>query len=482
MAPTRPVNCQRVKHDMTQSSETIAEEFAREAQSLASSELPAEVRDYAKRLLLDFCGNALRGTQTDSFTTAASAFGDIPPGDFTIIGDQGIVMPEYAALLNGIAGHSMEMDDIQNRSSIHLGVVVMPAVLAACEMKPAIGEAALKAIVAGYEVSGRVGRAIDPGAHYEKGFHPTATCGPYGAAMGAGFVLGLDADHMANALGIASVGSAGLLQFVHDGSHVKRLHPGWAAHSGIVAARLAQAGYTGPRGIFEGENGFFRAYSDRANVSLAHGPWAPYGRELLDTAIKPHATCRYNQSPVDAVLRIVREQDLQPDDVAEIRAGLLGVAVRIVGDPIEFKRRPRSIVDAQFSAPFALAVAIVRRRAGIEEHTQETIDNEQIKTMMDKVSVSHCESLDAAYPERWPAVVTITTTDGRTFECQVDDPDGDPRNPMGWPAVIDKFESMTRSVGLERRRQIIDLVQRFEELNDVSELTLALRATAKECD
>lgn len=462
---------------MNEDQPTIAEEFAAQASALRHRDLPLEVTDYTKRLVLDFCGNALAGVATDSFETAASAFSYVPSGDFTVIGSRPMALPEYAALLNAVAGHSLETDDIQNRSSIHLGVVVIPAVLATCERSAVDGATALRAIIAGYEVAGRIGRAVSPQDHYRRGFHPTATCGPYGAAMGAAFVMGLDEEKTTNAIALASIGSAGLLQFLSDGSLIKRLHPGWACHSGIVAAQMASAGYTGPRSIFEGANGFLRAYSDQGDATQARGPWDPPGRELMDTAIKPHATCRYNQSPVDGVLELVTRHDLMPEEISEIRVGLLGVAWRIVADPADQKKRPHSVVDAQFSVPFAVAVAAVHRRTSVDEHTMAVIEDAQIVQMMDHVIATHDEELDDAYPEQWPATVTITTKDGRTLETRIDQPKGDPQNPLTWDETASKFKAMTHRMRPESQDQIIDLVGEMESLEDLRELTSALANT-----
>lgn len=462
---------------MSEHRPTIAEEFAGQSVSLRHRDVPPEVMDYAKRLVLDFCGNALAGVTTDSFETAVAAFSYVPSGDFTIIGSRPMALPEYAAMLNAVAGHSLETDDIQNRSSIHLGVVVIPAVLAACERSAADGATALRAIIAGYEVAGRIGRAVNAKDHYGKGFHPTATCGPYGAAMGAAFVLGLDEEQTTNAIALASVGSAGLLQFLIDGSLIKRLHPGWACHAGIVAAQMASAGYTGPRGIFEGANGFLRAYSDQPDETQARGSWDPPGRELMDTAIKPHATCRYNQSPVDGVLELVTGHDLKPEEISEIRIGLLGVAWRIVAHPADQKKQPRSVVDAQFSVPFAAAVAAVRRRTSVDEHTMTVIEDPQIVQMMDRVVAVHQEELDGAYPERWPATVTVKTKDGRTLETRVDHPKGDPQNPLTWDETVTKFKTLTFRMRSESQEQIIGLVNEIESVGDMRQLMRALGST-----
>ena len=207
--------------------------------------------------------------------------------------------------------------------------------------------------------------ALQPAEHYSHGFHPTATCGAFSSAAVASRLMGLTPKETMNAFGVAGSQAAGSLEFLSDGSWTKRFHPGWASHSGIVAAILARNGFTGPKTILEGKSGFIRSYSDRPNIErVVDGLGVDY--QIVRTSIKPYACCRYNQAPIDCMINIIQQNDVNPVDIRSTRVGMLQVGFPIVAEPVAQKRRPSSVVDAQFSAPFAIAVAALRGQGGLQ--------------------------------------------------------------------------------------------------------------------
>ena len=261
-------------------------------------------------------------------------------------------MPEYAALANGIAAHGIEMDDVNNESSLHAAVTVFPTALAMADLAAVTGKSFITAVVVGYDVATRLGRALKPAAHYRRGFHPTATCGTFAAATVAARLFGLKADGIASALGIAGSQAAGNLEFLAEGAWTKRVQAGWPAHCGIWAGLLARAGYVGPATIIEGRDGFLHDYSDESDPGLVL-PDLGQVFHATRTSIKPHACCRYNQGPIDCLLDLKRRYDFEVEDVKEVRVGLLTAAYNTVAVPQEEKRNPFNIVDVQFSMPFA---------------------------------------------------------------------------------------------------------------------------------
>ncbi len=229
--------------------------------------LPSVTVDRVKYHFLDFLGVASRGSLVDSSKAAYRLVRDIglDPGGAVIIGTDMRAAPQYAALANGTSAHSLELDDLHNESSAHPEVVIFPAALAASQISDGGGKRFIEAVIAGYEVMTRLGKALHPGKHYARGFHPTGTCGAFGAAAAASRILGLDQEQTINALGIAGSQTAGSMEFLTDGAWSKRLHAGWAAHSGLIATLLAQRGFTGPATIIEGRFGFLHSYSDGAD-------------------------------------------------------------------------------------------------------------------------------------------------------------------------------------------------------------------------
>jgi 2-methylcitrate dehydratase PrpD len=357
-----------------------------------------------------------------------------------VIGQAAGAPAACAALANGTAAHALEMDDVTSKSSLHPAVAVFPAALAMAEDIGASPESLMLAAVAGYEVTMRLGNALNPAAAYKRGFHPTGVAGAFGAAAAAASLLGLDAAAFTNAVGIAGTMAAGSLEYLSGGAWTKRLNAGWAAHCGIVAARLAAAGFTGPPTAVDGPLGLLHAYTDDPYPSEATaGLGASF--QIMKVSIKPYACCRYNHGLIDCILQL---RDRVPDleAVEEIRLGVLAGGYLLVADPIDQKRRPRNVVDAQFSAPFAAAAALVHGSAGLAEYTQASVDHPRIRSLMARVVCYRDPALDAVYPDRWPAAATIRLSSGDLLEASQPYPFGEPENPVSAAALENKFREL----------------------------------------
>jgi 2-methylcitrate dehydratase PrpD len=455
----------------------IAERLAAEMVAIGERPLPADVERRTLELLRDYLGVTLGGVPEPSSIAARSGVARLgASGSATVIGTRTTLSPAHAALVNGAAAHALEMDDTHQGGSIHLGASVFSAALAAAELHVASGARVLRAAVAGYEVAARLAMALHPGAHYARGFHPTGTCGAFGAAAAAGLIAGLDASQLADAFGIAGSQAAGSMEFLTDGTWTKRLHPGWAACAGVHAAALAGAGFRAPHTIFEGRFGTLHAYSDGATPAALAGR---EGGELLRTSIKPHACCRYAQGPIDAVLELRRRHDLKPESVRAIEVGLVSPAFAIVCDPLDAKRRPRSVVDAQFSLPFSVAVALATGAASPDEFTAARFEDPAIRRLMDRVEPRHDERLDARYPEVWPVWVKIAT-DSAVHEARVDHPRGDPEN-FPSPAELEtKFRRLARrSLDDAAITRLSTAIDAFAGAPSVAELLASAQATGK---
>lgn len=445
----------------------ITQDLANYCSQLSFRQLPEEVIDRAKYLFLDFIGVTCRGSGVDSSKRMVRFVKEMGKGSSVLIGTKDRVPFLYAALANGTAGHAIEMDDVHNESSLHPGVVVFPSALAMSEMLGSTGKDLIEAAVAGYEVMVRLGKALGPAQSYARGFHPTATCGAFGSCVVASRLMGLDTKTMISAMGIAGSQAAGSMEFLAQGAWTKRFHAGWAAHSGMVAALLAQKGFKGPSSIIEGRDGFLHAYSegaDRSKVLEGIGS----GFEILRTSIKPHACCRYMQPPIDAILKIVTEHPLKPEQVKKVKVGLLSAGISLIAEPLERKYHPRSVVDAQFSMPFGAAVAILYRKAGFKEFQLSRIRSDDVKAMMEKVEWVVNPGLDRTFPKQWGATAEVYTGDGRRFSAKIDYPKGDPENPLSWEELIEKFHNLSsRFMSRKRRNQIVDQVRHLEKIQNL---------------
>jgi 2-methylcitrate dehydratase PrpD len=239
--------------------------------------------------------------------------------------------------------------------------------------------------------------------------------------------------------------AAGSMEFLADGAWTKRIHPGLAAQNGIQAALLAAEGFTGPLRILEGRDGFLHGYSRKpVPERLTDGLGDSF--EILHTAVKPHACCRYMQGPIDAVLAIMQEHNFQASQIHRIEVAVLEAGWGIVAEPRVKKYRPESVVDAQFSMPFGAAVAAIDGFAGLAQFTVEKARSPKIRELMTKVEMVKDPRIEETFPQEWPARVTIELDSGQRHEKFVRYPKGDPENPLSWDEMAAKFRALAGAV------------------------------------
>ena len=457
----------------------ITQELAKYCSGLKFRQLPEEVIGRVKYFFLDFIGVACRGSRGDSSQSMYRFVREMDRGakNGVIIGTKERAPYLYAALANGTSSHAIEMDDVNNEASLHPGVVIFPSALATCEMAGATGKSFIEAVVLGYEVMIRLGKALGPENSYRRGFHPTATCGTFGSSVAASKIMGLKEEKMTSAMGIAGSQAAGSMEYLAQGAWTKRFHAGWAAHSGMIAAHLARKGFRGPTSIIEGRDGFLHAYSNGADSSkVLEGIGS--GFEILHTSVKPHACCRYMQPPIDAILKIVKENDLPAEKVEKVKVGVLSAGARLIAEPLEEKYTPQSIVDAQFSMPFGAAVAILYRKAGLGEFRLSKIRSEEVKRMMRRVECVTDPDLEKTFPKQWCATAEIFTKDEQRYFAKVEYCKGDPENPLSWDELIEKFHDLSHGLMSKNQRlKIIDEVRNLEMIRDFQKWSSLLLRT-----
>lgn len=456
--------------------ETV-EALTRFCAELRFEDLPAPIVREAKNRLLDFLGCALAGVREPSSQIVERVLrGWGGPAEATVVGTDIRMPAALAAFCNGSAGHAVEMDDDHKQAIVHPGVCVVPAALAAGEKAGASGRQVLAAIVAGYEIMCRVGEAAMPDRLLAKGFHPTGVCGVFGAAAAAAHVQGLSLEQFQTALGIAGSFAAGLFEFVNDGSLVKRLHPANAAKSGILAAQLAAQGYSGPRQVLEGGLGFFNAFAG------AFCP-EPLGRalgqsfEIARTSYKQYACCSYCHPLMDALLELLKTAPLDPAQVQEVVGRTFTDAIRIVGEPLAQKQEPANPVDAQFSAPYSLAVAFWDRQGMPEQFAWARVRDPQVRWLARRIRVEADRSCDREFPRRYPAEVVVRMQDGRTLNRRVPTSKGDPAWPLTQGEIERKFFALAGEVLPPGRAEAIqDVIGRSDACPDLRELAALLAA------
>ncbi len=441
-------------HDV--SSDAATATLAAWATGLGPAGTPDGLSAVVQDRLLDYCANLLGGAPSPSVAPvlryARRFTGPVP------LPDGSDSVPETAALVYGVAAHALESDDTHQPSSSHPGAVVFSTLLPLAIATDADWESFVDATVAGYEIMCRIGQATGPAAEYARGFHPTGTVGAFGAAAAASLLTGGDTEQVTNAMGIAGSMSSGSMSFLTDGSWTKHLHPGWAAHAGIIASAFAEEGYRGPSRVLERPYGYFAGHSDRPDSPSPTDELGVRPFAIERTSTKAHGCCRYEQASLDAILDIRRQHEVTADQVDAVTVGVLAASWDIIAAPIADKRRPANRVDTQFSMPFGAAVALLHGRASVHEHTDDAVHDPRLHALMDRVECVADPSLEVDFPEKWPASVEIQLKDGRSLSARVDYPKGDPENPFTSDELATKLHDLASAVPEAARVAVIDAI------------------------
>jgi 2-methylcitrate dehydratase PrpD len=456
---------------MTVKTAGTTRELASFLSSLRFEDLTREVVDRTEEFFLDWIGSALAGRGAKPVRILERFADTMGPADgpSEILVSRRRTSPLFAALVNGAASHVVEQDDVHNGAVFHPATVVFPAVLATAQQTGASGREVLVASVAGYEAGVRIGAFL--GRSHYRVFHTTGTAGTLAAAAAVSHLLGADEETMLHALGSAGTQAAGLWEFLRDAADSKQLHTGKAAADGLLSAYLARDGFTGARRVLEGERGMAAGMSTDANpAKLVEGlgeRWA-----VLETSFKFHAACRHTHPAADALLQAMQEHQLAADDIERVRARVHAAAIDVLGPVTD----PRTIHQSKFSMGFVLALAALRGRAGVNDFTEEALEDEELRAFHDKVEMVLDEEVDAAYPERWIGLVDVETSGGERFTSRVDVPKGDPGNTLSPEEIEEKVRDLAAyrdGASSEELSHIVERVRNLHREPGVRDLLLA---------
>jgi 2-methylcitrate dehydratase PrpD len=404
---------------------------------LRYEDMPIEAVERTKELFLDWFGSALGGRNERPVRILDRFASEMGPseGPSEILISRRRTTPVFAALVNGAASHAVEQDDLHNASVFHPATVVFPAALAAAQQTGASGGDLLAACVAGYEAGVRVGSYL--GRSHYRTFHTTGTVGMLASATAVSHLLGLDEQTTLHALGSAGTQAAGLWEFLRDAADSKQLHAAKAASDGLLAAYLASDGFTGAERILEGERGMAAGMSSDADPEwLVDGlgeRWA-----VLETSFKYHAACRHTHPAADALLKGMGERGLTADDIVRVRVRVHAAAMDVLGPVSD----PRTIHQSKFSMGFVLALIANRGSAGIDDFTEEALEDVGLRAFSEKVEMVLDEEVDAAYPQQWIGVVEVETSGGERFTSRVEVPKGDPGNTLSREELEEKARNL----------------------------------------
>jgi len=441
--------------------------------------LPAATIDRAKAFLLDFIGYAASAADSSCARILLDLAHEVGGGDAaTIIGSPKRSAAPWAALVNGALGHVNELDDTHGPTQSHPGCSVIPACLAIGERVNCDGKQFLAAMVAGYDMNLRVGYSVMP-THYTLGWHPSGTIQAFGAAVAAGKLLGLSGAALRHAIGLAGTPAAGNFAHTSVRGMAKDLNPAKAAFNGVLAAMLAQRGFTGSTDVLENPKGFIKLYSQsphpEALVERFGDPWL-----IERVAHKLFPGCRHLHPARDAMLDLVQRHGLRAEEVAHATARIFAIGAQYVDDPQPWAAG-KGIIGPHYSAQFQLALTLCRGESGLwrsfdDAELMRELDAPDIRSVMGRMTVVHDQSLNSSWPAGWGTVLEVECVDGRKLCARVDLPRGEPENPLSSEEVRRKFDLLAGRVFDDaRRRAIEDAVQSFERVQSVRDFAALLR-------
>lgn len=456
---------------------TIAEQLAEFAHDLTLADMPPAVIASVKDRVMDTLGICVAATSSDAAMAARGLLREsAAAGPCTVIGEGQRQPASLAALVNGTCAHSLDFDDTHLPSITHPSAMLVPAILAQAEACSASGGDTIVALGVGYEIAtrlamGQYDEQLGNSIMFEHGLHASSIIGTVAAAAACARLRSLNAEQIADALGIACSMGAGLIEANRAGGTIKKFHGGWAAHSAVLAAAAAAHGLTAPRTVFEGRFGFFPAYcGDRWNAeAVASELGARWDTPKI--FFKPYPCNHFTHAFVDAAMAL-KERGIRPDDVVHVVLGTAAATWRTIGDPIAEKRRPPSPYNAKFSAPFVFATALVGGHGlGVsdEDFTAETLREPTRNRLAEVTDVVVDDDCNRIFPNQFPGTVRVELRDGREVTERVLVNRGGPERPLSKEELLTK---LTANAGTAASA-IAKACSAVEEAPDVAALMAA---------
>lgn len=458
---------------------SASEQLAEFVAAVRYDHLPRAVQDKVRLHVLDTLGVALAATAEDFAAKARAALRPLAGrGVATVLGEAHGWPAAWAALYNGMLAHGLDYDDTHAEAVLHVSTTVVPAAWATAEEHRISGAEFLAAVAAGMEVNVRIGIAA-PGRFHDRGFHPTGICGAYAAAAAAARAAGASAPAIVHAFGLAGSQAAGTLEFLGDGSWSKRMHAGWAAHSGIVAARLGRAGFVGPRGTLEGRFGLYRTHIGEQGWDTSEA-LAQLGSRwrLLEISLKPYPACHMTHACIDAARVLRSRPGFALAEVEAIEARVHPRVVPVVCEPAHDKVAPRSEYEAKFSLPYTVACMLVRGHVDVHDFTPEAIAEETVLAVAGLVRYQPDPA--SAYPRYFDGALQIRFRDGRVWEHRQAVNRGHPDYPLDPEEIAHKFRTnATRVLPEQTVDRVVEAVESLPGARSLHSLRRALRMSPR---
>lgn len=445
-------------------SSNFSSSFADFISSTSGNPLPSEVVHDFKRSLLDYISCILSGSAEPIVSALRECLNENIAGEkFFSEGFTAFLSATDAAFLNGVRAHALDFDDGYTQGSCHPGAVVFPAALAAARKYKSTPAQIIPAVVIGYDIMLRISAAMHP-TTARNGFHNTSVAGVFGAAAAVSAIMGLDQKSSQHALGLAASFSGGILQFLEDGSDSKRLHAGKAARDGFLCAEMASKGITGPERGLEGKFGFFNAYArgEIRSKLLLQG----LGEKFLisNTYFKLYPCCRHYHAAVDAARALWESPDFDIQQIEKIEIGLYAVGV-----PGHDQTVVHNLLEAQMSAPCAVALCLLDGNITNQSFTESSLSREELKILMLTIETKEDERCEQLYPSVRSGIVTIHLSNGKQLTHRVENPKGEEANPLSDHELEEKFiKNSANIISADDIDSIMSTVWNFEHCDSSS--------------
>jgi len=447
-----------------------AEDFSNWAINLKTKDIPTDVQEVLGFLVKDISGVIIAARNEDYIQSLVKTYSNT--GNTIALGHKNIFDVFSSSIICGTAAHGEDFDDTFEGNPMHVGATMVSVFLSAGQFFKLNGEQILRGIAIGAELICRMA-LVSPTAMHKQGFHPTAICSVFGAAAGLGVVLGLNSKQLSSALGVAGSMASGIIEYLAEGTWTKRIHPGWAASSGIHAALLGRSDFLGPRTVFEGTHGFFKAFTikeiekDFSHLTKDLGTrW-----ECKNLAFKPYACGTMAQPFVDCAMQL-RDKVNDLSKIKSIKAKVGEGTVHRLWEPRKEKNNPSTPYSAKFSVPYCVAVTLSKGGAGLEEFNETNIADQSILKIANLIEYEIDPNDE--YPKNYTGRLTLETVDGQIIEAKQPCFRGGKKQPLTKKDFDTKFEKNLKYAKLndQQVKNVEEFTHSIFENPDFSKINL----------
>lgn len=439
--------------------------------------LPDEAVDATKRLILDGIAVGMGGSGKEGVSglmNVLRGWGGSPESTVWIFGDK--LPAPLSAQANSMMVHAMDYDEVYDKAVLHVIVVALPVALAMSEYVGGItGKDFITAVALGSDICARLSLAVTVPV-FDHGWHYTALHGSFNSAAVSGKILGLNEEEMVNCFGLAYHQAGGNYQALHDGTLAKRIGPAFASRDGITSALLARNGISGARNVIDGKAGLYKVYHhDKFDPNIL---LKDLGKlfEVVNLSIKPYPCCRGVHPSIDGALSLVKENNIMLDDLEKVEVSIGKGIFYLVCDPVSSKQNPKTVVDAQFSIPWAVAWAVKHRKVGLGAFTPEAIKNKEIIQLANKVYPKIDDSLHTIGLD--PAIVTMYLKNGKKYTKRIDTPYGSPENQLSMEDIrekmLDCIQLSAKPISEKQVDTITEMIDKLEKIKNINKLAEVL--------